>query len=56
MPQSTRSRVFTVVGGLMVIAAIAKASVIGYYDSDLPWLILLIAVGAVLVFLGQKLD
>lgn len=56
VPQSTRSRVITVVGGLMVIAAVAKASVIGYYNSDLSWLIPLIAVGGVLVFLGQKLD
>lgn len=40
----------------MVFVAIAKASVVGYYNSDLPWLIPLIAVGGVLVFLGQKLD
>ena len=42
-------------GILLVLAAIVKASVIGYYDSDLPWLAALFIGGGLSVFIAKRL-
>ncbi|GAB3664422.1 hypothetical protein GCM10027596_28770 [Nocardioides korecus] len=54
-PQSTASKVLTVVGLVLVIGVGLKA-VTGFYRQDALWMLPLLAVGGVCLWLGRRSD
>jgi len=47
--------ILLVVGSILVLIGIIKASIIGYYVSDLGWLIPLLIVGAICLYISTKI-
>lgn len=47
--------VVTLIGVVIVVIAAFKTSVIGYYPSEMVWIIPLYVIGAVVVIVGRKM-
>lgn len=43
-----------VVGFLLCGVVVVKASIIGYYDSDMPWLVVCAVLGVVALWVAKK--
>ena len=55
MNKKTKKMAFLVIGGVLVVIAIIKFSIIGYYQSDLPLFGSILVVGGILAFIGTKI-
>lgn len=53
--RKTAGWILVVIGGLLVVGGIVKASIIGFYDSELPVLLGVLGAGMALVWVGGKL-
>jgi len=55
MDKKTKKTAYKVIGGVLCIIAMFKFSVIGYYPSDLPLFGSILIIGAILIYVGQKI-
>lgn len=48
-------KIVSVIGMILVGAGIVKASIIGYYPREMPFIVAIIAIGVVCILVGRKL-